>query len=109
MSLRGSEGAAAGEAAIGAVPFGSVGPFGGTTDGAGMPISVDFVEMARAVGVSESCEGGELPAPGGGAATGGVLGAGGALLGRTGRGLTELGRGGFRVEGRGGMLTALGG
>jgi len=109
VSLRGSDGAAAGEAAAGAAPLSSAWPFGGTTEGAGMPMSVDFVEMARAVGVSESCEGGALFVKGGVAATGGVLGACGALLGRTGRGLTELGRGGFKVEGRGGMLTAFGG
>ncbi|HSU40470.1 MAG TPA: hypothetical protein VLJ38_12920 [Polyangiaceae bacterium] len=74
-----------------------------------MPMSVDFVEMARAVGVSESCEGGELRRAAGVPVLGGVLGACGALLGRTGRGLTELGRGGFRVDGRGGTLTAFGG
>jgi hypothetical protein len=70
-----------------------------------MPMSVDFVDTARAVGVSESkeLEVDEL------LANGGALGAVGALLGRTARGLTELGRGGFSVEGRGGMLTALGG
>lgn len=68
-------------------------------------MSVDFVDTARAVGVSESkeAEGGEV------LATSGALGALGALLGRTARGLTELGRGGFNVDGRGGALTALGG
>jgi hypothetical protein len=99
VSLFGSEGAGAAVDVLRSAAGG-----GGVTDGAGMPMSVAFVEIARAVGVSESCVGGKL------FASGGVLGAAGALLGRTGRGLTELGRGGFSVElGRGGALTALGG
>jgi hypothetical protein len=109
VSLRGSGAAAVAAAAAGAAFLSPACPFGGTTEGAGMPISVDFARMARAVGVRESCEGGELVATGGLLAMGGALGACGALLGRTGRGLTELGRGGFKLAGRGGMLTALGG
>jgi len=109
VSLCGADGAGAGDAVAGAALLSLAWPFGGTTEGAGMPMSVDFVEMARAVGVSESCEGGELRPTGGVPVLGGVLGACGALLGRTGRGLTELGRGGFNVDGRGGTLTAFGG